>query len=386
MRRSRFGLGSLRRRAALALLTTALLGAAACVDLFHSTDFPTLCALDAAACETEGGTADAQDVPDATPEAEAPPIDFCGHSPAAARQLAERSCARLGACLGTLAESSFGACMLRALAAYDCSFNPSLRPRGESAVLWDCLAKAETCDAVSICVFGTPPPPCNVAAGTFTACNRQTDGASETAGPVVIECGDSTVPLGMAACALGGRSCAKVDDGKSICAGKRGAACTVTPRCEETFAVHCRSAGGIDSDEGTDCAAVGAGRCAGDDAGVACAPPADAGACAVAKTTAVACSDGGTFAESCVGGLAVKMNCAAIGQGCNADGVRPVDPIAACKNLDAGSACTATEDECAGSALRSCAQGQLFEVDCTAIDGLGTCDKPAGRRATCTER
>ena len=297
--------------------------------LFHSTDFPTLCAYDAEACATETGppTGDAEP-PDATDEPAAP-IDFCTNSPSVARRLAERACGYLGACLGPREDSNFGACMIRALAAYDCSFNPSLRPRGESAVLWDCLSKIDSCDDVALCVFGTKAPACpsgNLDPTAFTACNK--DGGS-----VVVECGPSTTALGMTPCALRGRTCARLDVSTSICTGKRGGSCTVSPRCDGTSAVRCKSAGGIDSDEGTDCAAYGDGRCASDDAGVACAPPASAGACALGKTSEVRCSDGGTFAESCVDSRAVRFNCAAIGLGCSAAGVSTTDPVSACKNL-----------------------------------------------------
>src|SRR5688572_11314287 len=132
-----------RGRAVLGtFIASALFAAAACVDLFHSTDFATLCAFDAAACSPEAGSnGDVSDAPEA-------PIDLCAQSPARARELAERTCGWVGACLGTLEDSTLGACMVRALAAYDCVFNPSLRPRGRNAVLWQCLSKVGSCDDV----------------------------------------------------------------------------------------------------------------------------------------------------------------------------------------------------------------------------------------------
>jgi hypothetical protein len=367
-----------RLAAATTFAASTLVFGVACVDLFHSTDFATLCTYDAAACISDSGDgATDADISDGRDEATAAPIDFCKGSPSEARRLAEHACGYLGACLGTTESASFGACMLRALAAYDCSFNPSLRPRGATAVLWQCLSKVSSCDDTALCVFGTKAPSCPGRTGpnTFTACNLDN-------GSVLVECGDPKTAIGMEACALSGRTCARVDKTKSICAGARGVACTVSPRCEGTSAVECKSAGGIESDEGLDCAAYGDGRCALDDAGAACVPLATAPPCSGSSN--VVCSDGGAFVASCVGGRTVKIDCSAIGQGCNADGVSTIDPARACKNLDAGTVCSPMEDECSSGVLRSCAQGTLFELPCTSVPGLGACAKRNGRRATCT--
>jgi hypothetical protein len=364
---------------AAAASAAALLGLAACVDLFHTTDFGTLCSSDPTACAPDAST-DGQLSPDVSFDAPPPaPIDVCAASSAKARELAERACGFLGACLGTLEDSRFGTCMMRALAAYDCAFNPSLRPRDQLAVQWDCLSKVSDCEAVEACIYGkregtkcTPKT-----GGTYTACDPP-DG-----GIVMAECGNSEVPLGISPCALHGRSCARVDGSKSICAGKRGAACTGNPRCESTFAVSCKSAGGIESDEGRDCTAVGDGRCVSDRDGVACAPPADAGACGIATTSRVACSDK-HVAESCVDGKAVKINCAVLGQGCVAGTASSVEPSTACTNMDAGTSCNTAEDDCDGSGiLVSCAQGTEFQLRCNKL-GLGSCEKAAGRQARCT--
>ena len=94
------------------------------------------------------------------------------------------------------------------------------------------------------------------------------------------------------------------------------------------------------------------------------------------------CNDAGT-AESCVGGSAVQIDCAAIDHGCSADGVLPVDPLLACRNLDAGTACSDSEDTCDGGTLVSCARGMRFELSCESV-GLGACTKFGARRAVCT--
>ncbi len=364
-----------------AFAIASLAGAAACVDLFHSTDVLTLCDHDAEACAADTGAAPDVDVPDSTAEP-ATPVDLCASSSAEARGRAERACGFLGACLGTLEDDTFGTCMMRALAAYDCSFNPSLRPRGANASLWDCLAKVSSCEDLTRCVFGTPAPECRVRGGLYTACNQERDESSGLdAGSVLVECKDTTVAVGMSPCRLRGQTCVKVDDGKSICAGGRGASCRTTPRCDGTFAVQCRSAGGIDADEGINCALFGDGRCVEDDAGIACAPVAEAASCTT--TANVVCGDGGATAQSCVGGKSVTMNCNALGQGCSATGASPVDPLLACKNLDAGTTCATGEDTCDAGTLVSCAQGTTFALKCTSVSGLGACTKPVGRRAAC---
>lgn len=359
-----------------------LAGTAACVDLFHSTDFPTLCDEDAAACAPEAGGPPDAARPDGTSNEGGSPIELCSRDSAEARRRAEHACGYLGACLGPHEDTRLGDCMTRALAAYDCSFNPLLRPRGTTAVLWDCLARASTCDAVALCVFGTPAPSCKPESGPYSACNLEPDENGRfDAGAVVVACHDSRVAVGMNPCALRGRSCATVDESKSICAGKRGAACTSSPRCEGTFAVHCRSTGGIDADEGADCASFGAGRCAQDDAGVSCVPLPDAGTCT--GTAEVTCDLGAT-ASSCVGGRAVEIHCAALGLACDAAGVLPIDPFLACKDRDAGAACTETEDDCDGDTLLGCStRGTRYELRCSSVPGLGACTKAVGGRAAC---
>jgi hypothetical protein len=351
--------------AKLSFAIGALVTGAACVDLFHTTDFPTLCDVDASACAPEAPDAD---VGDARPDA-ALPIDLCAGSSSDARTTAERACGYLGACFRSSEDGAFGACMLRALAAYDCTFNPGLRPRGAHAELWDCLSKAGSCKDTELCVFGTVAPKCKGGGGGTTVCNSDP-------GSVVIECGASTVPVSMTPCALRGRSCTTVDPSKSICAGKLGAKCsTVTRRCDGTFAIQCVSAGGVDADEGFDCANYGDGRCATDAEGVGCVPVSTAESCT--GSTKVVCN--GSVIESCVGGKRVKVDCTALDQTCTTvdiddgnDGVVLTDPIAACKPANDAGACSFGPDTCSGDTLRSCERGVLYEMKCSSV-GLGPC-------------
>jgi hypothetical protein len=369
---------SIWTRGAVALISAGL--GAACVDLFHSTDFDTLCS-DPAACLPDVGNEASPPLTDAPVEITPPPIEFCAWSSADARAHAERACGWVGTCFGALEQSSFGACMLRALAAYDCAFNPSLRPRGANAVLWSCLANVTSCDAVSACLFGATSPTCgsNKDAGTFTVCTRDTTNVLECGLP-----GDINPPVAIEPCVLEGRSCATVDQGLALCVGKHGLGCNDPPTCDGTHAVDCRPTSGVDTDLGLDCATLGAGRCVSDDAGAACAPIEDAGTCE--ESSLIRCDDAGA-AHRCVAGKAVTVDCNAIAQPCLDTAPSALDPTTACRNEDAGTKCNGP-DECSGDILRSCAQGKIFEVSCSSL-GLGACQKPPPGRgpfATCTRR
>jgi hypothetical protein len=352
-------------------LTTASLvavgttSAAACVDLFHSTDYLTLCMIDAAACAADGApSADAAEPTDTGLETAPPAIDFCAWTSEQAKATAERACAWMGACLGVLEHSSFGACMIRALAAYDCRFNPSLRPRGQAHAQWACLADVSSCEQVRTCLFGTTPPVCQpVEAGTFTACTLD-EGA-------VAACGrpePASPPVGVEPCLLEGRMCVRVDTSTAVCAGKHGIGCSGSPRCDGAHAVECKGT----TDVGIDCAVFGSGRCVADDAGVGCAPIEDAGTCTDAL--AVTCDDAGV-ARRCLGGKEITIACDAIGQPCvPAPSGSVVDPIAACTNTSTATRCSGP-DECSGGVIRSCAQGKLFELKCSSV-GLRDCVLP----------
>src|SRR4051812_4016893 len=100
---------------------------APCVRLFPDPPLQTPSDRDPGVCAPDSGS-DAADG--------ATTIDFCAWSSLEARGRATRTCALLGACEAPLGESAFGPCMLHALAAFDCTFNPWLRPRGPSASLW----------------------------------------------------------------------------------------------------------------------------------------------------------------------------------------------------------------------------------------------------------
>lgn len=358
----------MRMRVAAVLAFSGALAAAlfACVDLFHSTDFETL--------HDAGGDAGDVAAPDAAPDGPKPLVDFCQWSPAEARANATRACAWLGACGGPLRESVLGSCMVHALYAYDCSFNPVMRPNGATRALWSCLIDVKSCAEVDACIYGGAPPTCAaVASGSFTKC------APAAAGEVLVECGNREAgpPRGVEPCAFTGRACATIDDSTSFCAGTAKTSCANGAACNGTSAVDCSIDAGALVDRGVDCAAFGAGTCAADDAGtVACAPLADAGACE--GGAAVTCAgDGGTIATSCVGGRAIEIDCAKLGVPCDvSNGVPAYEVLLACdERADAGRCNVA--DTCTGGKLRSCARGLAFEADCASL-GLGACESIGG--------
>ena len=364
------------RRLALALASAAFV--AACVDLFHDTDFTTLCSDNPDACAS---TADA--TTDAPVVTDIPLLDFCVWSSAEARAKAEHTCAWLGACEGASAGSTYGLCMTRALEAYDCRFNPGLRPAGATHVLWSCLGAlptATTCADVSRCLHGPTPPTCSGVSnggGTFTAC--------APTGETVLSCAlpqSGSPPVASESCTLEGRRCGDA----GACVGVKGTRCANNDTCDGTNAVRCRTQNDS-NDVGLDCALRGGGACVVTDAGVACAPIADAGACDAGAT--VRCEDGGV-AHSCVGGRDVVLDCAAVNRTCAATS-DPLDPAASCIRPDAGGCSddpAAPTETCEEGVIGSCARGELYTLDCARAGLKNGCEVPVPpyiRRARCVK-
>lgn len=353
------------RRLAFALASTALV--VACVDLFHDTDFTTLCTGNPDAC------ASGVDATSDAPELDVPLLDFCAWSSAEARAKAEHTCAWLGACEGASAGSTYGLCMTRALEAYDCRFNPGLRPAGATYALWSCLGAlptTTTCAEVSRCLHGPTPPTCasvQDGGGTFTACAPR--------GETVLSCAlpqEGSPPVASESCTLEARRCG--DTGAATCVGAKGTRCANDNTCDGTNAVRCRTQN--DSvDVGLDCALRGGGACVVTDAGVACAPIADAGACD--GGAAVRCDDAGV-AHSCVGGRDVVLDCAAVGRACTASN-EPLDPAASCVRADAGGCSddpARPVETCESGVITSCARGELYTLDCARAGLTNGCEVP----------
>lgn len=361
-------------------LSLALSIGAACVDLFHSTDFDTLCTLNPSACAAEAG-GDGPVGVDAGIDVVVPDIDFCSFSPAQAREKAERTCAWLGACTGPRSGSSFGQCMLRALAAYDCNFNPTLPVVDDAKRLWACLVDVNSCERVEACLFAGRFGGCpKVDAGSFTACD-------EDGGANVVECGIggevSNPPQAVEPCVLEGRRCQRVSSGSAVCAGLGvfGPQCNAeAARCEGTNAMRCVAS----YDNGLNCAGYGAKKCVADDAGLAACAPLETAAASCTNATGqlgATCDDGGV-ATRCVAGKRAELRCGSVGIGCTVpmpeDKAATLDLLQMCKTSSGPSLCT-NEEVCGAldggvTGIQSCANTTLFTLDCAKV-GLGPCKK-----------
>jgi hypothetical protein len=345
----------------------------ACIDLFHDTDFETLCthSPNDPACGGEAGVMVEASI-DAPVEATRPRPDFCAWSSVEAHTQALRACAWLGACEGPLGESAFGPCVMRARLAFDCTANPSLRPRGKVDAFWACLAAVQSCGDVDRCVFPDGVQDCvAVPVGSSSACGTVGDNTA-----VRLQCaGPAGRAAGIEPCAMLGKTCSAEDTSTSACTGTAGFQC-VTNQCSGTSAVDCSAAG---LDRGMDCAGYGGGSCVSDDAGLSCTGGSASTACADAG--GLACD--GTTVTTCAGGKEIRVECDRLGLPCDlSQPVGSYDPTAACINRAAG-ACE-EPDTCLGKRLQSCGRGVLEEIDCTAV-GLGACKLGTAGRAMCTK-
>ncbi len=367
--------------ASLGLVALGALGVA-CVDLFHSTDFDTLCVKSPSdpACVADDGGDGAADVvvgkPDG-PNTDAAPMhpDFCAWSTQEARKQALRACAWLGACERPIGESLFGACVVHAQLAYDCGLNPSLRPIGAIDALWSCLTTVKSCGDVDTCVFPAGLQECNaVPTGTSTACGTGANGT------VRLECsGDAGRAHGVEPCALTGRSCTYEDTSVAKCAGVEGFACsTAKGICVDASTVDCRTAGTRSVDQGVDCRGYGAGACTLSDAGPACVPTKTASTCV--GNTPPLCD--GAIVRTCVGDQDVRIDCARLDLPCDVTQATTADPTAGCIKRGVGE-CTDTDVCPTPGTLRSCGRGVAYEVDCASA-GLGNCIIDTAGRGACS--
>jgi hypothetical protein len=358
-----------RARAALAAVFFAggAMGVAACVDLFHSTQFDTLCSLDASApeCrEADAARVDASEaaIPDAAPPA---PTDFCKWTPAEARLHAQHACAWLGACAGTIGKNQLGPCMIDALLAYDCTIDPARPVRGEAHAYWDDLWKATTCDGARGAVLRDGGlRQCGPFSSDYLQCASSQGGTDTSTRVACMGATETRAPRAIESCAAGGQSCTLADP--AACAGPSGVCTAKTTACTGGRLTDCDRDGAVDL--GVDCTSFGDQRCAPDAA--ACLPlQQDAAPCGVDAT--LRCGPTG-IATSCPAGRSESVDCHALlgdAGGCNPDGGdgRAWDVTRGCT----AGACT-VEDYCDGATVRSCARGVTFAVDCTSV-GLGPC-------------
>ena len=334
------------------------LGGAACIDLFHSTDTPTLCDVNPSAAEC-GGVADGGvDTSVPPPDVVEPPKELCVGTPAAAESLATAVCATLGTCAHGLGESSYAPCVQSALQAYDCTSFPNRKLVKGSArhAYWLCMATARDCDAVRRCAFPEGQSACPTGGRVATACS--TSGAARTS------CPTQTLPRAPSESCIGqGRKCATVDLYLTQCLGPKGATCTVgSSGCAGTFVTTCVDSPATDGglDRGFECGDRGGMRCQPDiTRGPACVP--EGASCTVAGAK---CQ--GNTARGCVGGRVDEVDCAALKLDC-VDAENVSDPLALCK--PAGTPCSG-EDECIAGQVQSCANGTSYRLPCT---GRGDC-------------
>ncbi len=365
----------------IAGVALAIAGTAACVDLFHSTDFTTFCTLNPTdpSCGGDGGAPTSDAAPDTGP----PPLDFCSLDTARARKYAEHACTWLGACEGATGSTKTAACLTQAILAYDCNANPHLRPQGATFDLWQCLARAQSCADVDACILpgGVQPCPPVSGGGQFSACGTGPNAA------VRVECRSAAggKPTAVEPCLLAGRTCTARNGSVAECTGVTGKDCAGAPTCLGSAIVACGTGGDSAIDRGFDCKYYGAGACALTAGGPACKGN-DAGACTGDGGDGTSACPSPAVATACVGGGELDTACMTLGGKCLADAGIVVSPqnAAACGGTSVGGVapCTA-DDACSGSTITSCDLGIKYVVDCKA-QGLGSCQTGPSGFAQCS--
>lgn len=371
--------------ASIVLATGAVGFAIACVDLFHSTDFKTLCTENPQAPQC-GGSAATDGGSDAGTDAPAkPPIDLCTLTSEDVRARAIKACALLGACGASVDLDAFGRCVPRAMLAMDCAANPHLRPRGDALKLWQCLAEVASCRDIDTCLFGGARQNCSAA--PLISCSDP----SLNGGNVLIDC---ALPAGAEntrfdPCLTANQRCTRdkktPQSSQAFCTGGLGLSCTVST-CEGTNAVVCD---GID--KGIDCAGLGGGSCFYDvvAGGPVCTPGGTAVDCpreGGAQTAAADCDESGGVALACVNGKEVAIDCRRLGLKCDKGVAAPSHDLFAKCVTDAAEfeKCLDATDTCSGGFLHGCSKGgEEYVAQCTAL-GLGTCAVVNGR-ANCAK-
>jgi len=316
----------------------------ACVDLFHSTDFETLCQVKPQAPGCPMAEAATQDAGDAAPEAA--PTEFCIKWPTqmAARAAAVKACTWLGACNGPFDQNAFGPCMVNAILAYDCTTNPNRQVAGALHDYWDKLSQAKSCDDVP----NLNPDNANCTGTGYGCLPGQPN--------VLLEClsGVSQPET----CLVQGKVC---DSHSRACGVPDPTLHCDPPSCDGTVLHACLEGG---TDDGYDCKYFGASMCleGAAEGGIAgCDPVQIVGSCA--PTASVGC-DGGA-ATACATGYPETVDCPGlVGDGGTCVSGTPSWNLAA--------ACQGTTPDCeagcegeGNETLRGCAQGATFTTTCS---------------------
>lgn len=364
----------MRARWLVAVPVSGLVALAACVDLFHGTDFETLCGKNPSDPQCTGTVTDgANEASDgASVEAdvvEKPIPDFCAWKSNEAKQNAERACAWLTACVPPLGSTQLAECLINAQLAYDCYANPNLRPHGKVEKAWGCLTTVTSCAEADACVFPEGRIKCTVGeAGTGESVSC---GAGASA-PVRLRCVDTTVE-GFDFCHLTGRTCGAPKDGGVPDCVPSTAKCDGTRKCAGTVASDCD---GIETiDRGIDCQDYGDQRC---DLSASQGPGCrgnDGGAC---NFSDVVCE--GSLAKACVGQREIAVDCSKLGLACEGEDAGAIDPPPtpyAPWRLCAQTACDPSlPAKCVNGSVEVCVRGATRTLSCKA-NGFAGCN--AGR-------
>lgn len=344
--------------------------AVACADLFHDTDAPTLCDMDAAA----PGCSAVKDG--------AVPTDICAPDHATALTRAKHACAWLAACETPIGKNVTGECMAEAILAYDCAANPNRKPKLDAKTFWTGMAKVKTCADVDDVVF--PQKGISNCDGTgFIGCTKWTSSINLN---TRIACPTKGERYTGENCVLQGKTCdsapltdAGLGNNGGLCVGNKGKACTKSG-CDGAHLVQCDDAG---IDRGLDCSQFGTGTCVPSGAQPACRPDGPA----VAASADIKCTPGGEAIAS-ASGFEERVDCTylsgpAPGNCTPIPNATPGTPAAAaCKRSNGG----CSTDSCAADKLVACIGGNTVRVDCVG-DGLKPCNDSIntleGTRAAC---
>jgi hypothetical protein len=321
--------------------------ASACVDLFHSTNFETLCDVDARAPGCPPAEASSP-----TDASDAAPTNFCRWGSSEAHSHAEHACAWLSACSSPFDQNAFGPCMIDAVLAYDCSVNPNRTiVLGPLHDYWDALWQAKSCADVDA-VLPHPSIQCGKSAGY--ACL----GSSPN---LLFQCADGMVQA--ESCLVEGWTC----QGLACATPHESQACD-PPDCTGTVLHACEDGG---HDEGYDCRYFGKGTCkAVDKRSAGCAPNTeDGGGVACTPSTVITC-DGGV-ASTCPTGTRETVACEGLTgkDTCNSQKTPSWNLAGACKS---NAACDVGCGGRASDTLIGCGNGAEFTTSCEA-QGLGAC-------------
>lgn len=338
----------------------------ACADLFHDTDSPNLCDVDAAAPGC-AATSDAG-------------IEICATDHATAEKRALHACAWLAACENPIGKNATGECLVEALQAYDCQANPNRRPKLAAKTFWVDLATVKSCAEVDKAVLPKGVGTCGGAG--YIGCSQ--GGGNESSR---LQCPSSGQRYFGENCILQGKTCdalPKVGDAgnnSALCLGDKRRACTQSG-CNGAHLAACDDAG---LDRGLDCSLFGKGECVPTGAQPACRPDSEI---ACASTADIKCTSGGV-AESCVSGFKESVDCTYISgsapDNCIAIPNAPLGtPAAAACRRSAG----CSVDTCNAGKLVACVAGRGVTIDCS-TDGLKPCNDAVstleGTRAACTK-